>query len=64
MVKDVPAEYNVIGGFIELGEYIHLEILNEMDDLPDVQQLIGVNKKTFQLKYHPRFREVIENACL
>jgi hypothetical protein len=64
MVKAVPAEYNVIDGFIGLGEYIHLEAINEMDDLPDIQQFIGVNKRTFQLKDHPRFHEVIQNACL
>ncbi|KAA6347863.1 MAG: hypothetical protein EZS28_052004, partial [Streblomastix strix] len=33
-----------------------------MDDLHDVQQFVGVNKITFQLKYHPRFHDVIENA--
>lgn len=30
-------EYNVIGGFIGLGEYIHLEMINEMEDFPDIQ---------------------------
>ncbi|KAA6387699.1 MAG: hypothetical protein EZS28_016775 [Streblomastix strix] len=58
----VPLEYNVIDGLIGLGEYIHLESMNEMDDSADVQQFIGVNKKTFQLKDHSRFQEVIQNA--
>ncbi|KAA6389410.1 MAG: hypothetical protein EZS28_015062 [Streblomastix strix] len=60
-VKTVPVEYNV-GGLINLGSYIHLYMINEMDDLTDVQQFIGVNKRTFQLKDHPRFYEVIKNA--
>jgi hypothetical protein len=53
--EKVPEEYNVIGGFIGLGEYIHLESLKEIDDLSDVQQFIGISKRTFQLKDHPRF---------
>ncbi|KAA6394364.1 MAG: hypothetical protein EZS28_010110 [Streblomastix strix] len=60
----VPQEYNVIDGFIGLGSYIHLEMMNKMDDLPDVQQFIGVNKRIFQLKDHPRFNDVIENALI
>jgi hypothetical protein len=35
-----------------------------MDDLSAIQQFIGINKNTFQLKDHTRLNEVIENACL
>ncbi|KAA6372245.1 MAG: hypothetical protein EZS28_032229 [Streblomastix strix] len=37
----VPSEYNVIDGLIGLGEYVHLKLLNKMEDFPDVQYFIA-----------------------
>ncbi|KAA6365963.1 MAG: hypothetical protein EZS28_038510 [Streblomastix strix] len=58
----VPQEYNVDGGLLDLGQDIYLDLLTEIDELSDVQQFIGVNKKTFPLQNHPRFHKSIENA--
>ncbi|KAA6324239.1 MAG: hypothetical protein EZS28_054214, partial [Streblomastix strix] len=54
-------EYNVEGGLIGLGEFILLEIASESIDLEDVQQIVCLNKKTFQLKDHIRFHKSIDN---
>ncbi|KAA6398970.1 MAG: hypothetical protein EZS28_005508 [Streblomastix strix] len=54
-------EYNVLGGFIGLDEFILLEIASDLIDLEDIQQLVCLNKKTFKLKDHIRFHKAIEN---
>ncbi|KAA6396268.1 MAG: hypothetical protein EZS28_008204 [Streblomastix strix] len=58
----VPKEYNVIDGMIGLGPDILLEVLSEMTSIRDVQQFLGVDKKTFALKEHARFAKSTETA--
>ncbi|KAA6387298.1 MAG: hypothetical protein EZS28_017174 [Streblomastix strix] len=59
---EFPQDYNIIGGLIGLGPDILLELLFSMDNLPDIQKFIGVNKKTFHLKDHPGFQQIIVNS--
>ncbi|KAA6355473.1 MAG: hypothetical protein EZS28_049000 [Streblomastix strix] len=58
----VPQEYNVDGGLLGFGQDIYLDLLTEINELSDVQQFIGVDKKKFPLQNHPRFHKSIENA--
>jgi hypothetical protein len=60
----VPKEYNVVGGLVGLGPDILLEALTETLFEKDVQNLIGVCKKTLKLKDHPRFFKTVENCGL
>ncbi|KAA6376661.1 MAG: hypothetical protein EZS28_027812, partial [Streblomastix strix] len=57
----VPTEYNIISGLIGLGPDILLEILNEMNNLPDAQKFLIICKKTFELMKHSRFTKIIES---
>ncbi|KAA6397602.1 MAG: hypothetical protein EZS28_006873 [Streblomastix strix] len=57
----VPEEYNVIRGFIGLGENILLEILGEIVSVEDMQNTIGTCKATFKLQLHSRFQSIRKN---
>ncbi|KAA6372443.1 MAG: hypothetical protein EZS28_032030 [Streblomastix strix] len=57
----VPEEYNVIRGFIGLGENILLEILGEIVSVEDMQNIIGTCKATFKLQVHSRFQSIRKN---
>ncbi|KAA6379337.1 MAG: hypothetical protein EZS28_025137, partial [Streblomastix strix] len=57
-----PQDYNVIGGLTGLGENRFLKILSETSTIPDVQQFLGINKRTFAIKNHFRFQSTLEYA--
>ncbi|KAA6394842.1 MAG: putative Protein-L-isoaspartateD-aspartate O-methyltransferase [Streblomastix strix] len=66
----VPDEYNVINGLLGLEPDILLDLFSEIDEMTDLKQLIGTNKKIFELKNHQRFHKAIvyavcelENSC-
>ncbi|KAA6376818.1 MAG: hypothetical protein EZS28_027654, partial [Streblomastix strix] len=58
---DHASEYNINGGLLGLGEYSLLEVIFEMKLPQNVQQFLGVNKKLYKLKYHPRFMSIIQS---
>ncbi|KAA6372462.1 MAG: hypothetical protein EZS28_032012 [Streblomastix strix] len=58
---DHANEYNVDGSLLGLGEYILLEILNEMKLPQDAQQFLAVCRKIHQLQTHPRFAKIIQS---
>ncbi|KAA6396798.1 MAG: hypothetical protein EZS28_007671, partial [Streblomastix strix] len=49
------------GGSIQLGEFIFLELLSEMELPQDVRQFLILNKKTFKLILHPRYARIIQS---
>ncbi|KAA6402490.1 MAG: hypothetical protein EZS28_001987 [Streblomastix strix] len=57
----VPSEYNVDDGFLGLGEFILLEVLNEIIEINDMKQYLVANKKIYKLKDHSRFQSLIKN---
>ncbi|KAA6379409.1 MAG: hypothetical protein EZS28_025065, partial [Streblomastix strix] len=57
-----PQEYNVIGGLTGLGQNTMLEILSETTTIPDIQQFLGIDKRTYALKDHNRFYNTLESA--
>ncbi|KAA6401215.1 MAG: hypothetical protein EZS28_003259 [Streblomastix strix] len=57
----VPSEYNVIGGFLGLGQDILLEVIRQISELRDLQQFLIINTKTFRLKDHMHFQQIIKS---
>ncbi|KAA6393985.1 MAG: hypothetical protein EZS28_010485 [Streblomastix strix] len=57
----VPSEYNVICGFLGLGQDILLEVIHQISELCDLQQFLIINTKTFKLKDHMHFQQIIKS---
>ncbi|KAA6393989.1 MAG: hypothetical protein EZS28_010489 [Streblomastix strix] len=57
----VPSEYNVICGFLGLGQDILLEVIRQISELRDLQQFLIINTKTFRLKDHMHFQQIIKS---
>lgn len=53
------SEYNVIGGILGLGNNIMMDILSEVYEMRDFQEIIVVCKKTYCLKDHFRFYDIL-----
>ncbi|KAA6359761.1 MAG: hypothetical protein EZS28_044712, partial [Streblomastix strix] len=56
----IPHEFNVANRLTGLGPDILTDLLSEMQHIEDAVQLVGVNKKTLNLKNNSRFIQIIE----
>ncbi|KAA6369805.1 MAG: hypothetical protein EZS28_034668 [Streblomastix strix] len=56
----IPHEFNVANSLTGLGPDILTDLLSEMQHIEDSVQIVGVNKKTLNLKNNSRFIQIIE----